>query len=88
MLTIFDRENEITTDGKTVWVNSPKGECIGRFSNRGIDVHRTLDDQLKGLSQCLDCCHGKSVYEMWCRFQQSMLKFHRVVIPDDFKPEE
>lgn len=49
---------DVSSEGSTVWINSADGSCIGRFSKRfGLDVHRTLTEQMAGGSQCLHCTH-------------------------------
>lgn len=46
--------------GDTVWVHCSTGETVGRFSTRfGMDIHRTVEEQMGGASQCLRCTHGK-----------------------------
>ena len=61
-------EHEIISDGKTVWVNGADGMCLGRFSDAGVDVHRTSAEQAAGLLQCLDCCHALPFAEGWGRY--------------------
>lgn len=70
---------------QAVWVNASTGECLGRFGRMGIDVHRRVEDQ--GLGQCLDCTHSRTTREDWCRFQQSMMRFHGVDLSDLPTPE-
>lgn len=77
---------EITSDGKTVWVNDAHGCCIGRFSRNGVDIHRTLAEQIEGASECLDCTHGIDS-GTWERFVAGMLEYHSVVVPDIHKPK-
>ena len=51
------RRAEITSDGRTVWVNSGvNGANIGRFNVRsGIDIHKPPDEQMESGTQCLHC---------------------------------
>lgn len=77
---------EIESDGRVVWVNSDSGECVGRFSAKGVDVHRSIEDQMRGESQCLDCCHGLPFDEMWARFLASMRQFYAVEIDPVHRP--
>jgi len=77
---------EIISDGRTVWVNEASGMCIGRFSARGVDVHRSGDCQLRGESSCLDCVHDLPFDESWDRFVESMLKHHGVSVSASLKP--
>ena len=71
---------EITTDGRTVWVNS--SVCLGRFSPLGVDVHQDAEGQMAGGSQCLDCCQEPD----WPRFVASMWEHHGVQVTDEYKP--
>lgn len=71
---------QITTDGKTVWVNGPNG-CLGRFSRHGVDVHRDPADPQSG-PHCLDC----SPEPDWNRFKESMKLYHGVIVPDHYRP--
>jgi hypothetical protein len=79
-------QSEITSDGRAVWINDASGMCIGRFSARGVDVHRGADAQLRGEPQCLDCIHDLPFDESWDRFVGSMLKHHGVTVAAGFKP--
>lgn len=45
-------EVAIVTNGSTVWVNDPYG-CLGRFGPRGIDVHRSVTEQMADKGECL-----------------------------------
>lgn len=77
---------EITNDGTTVWVNTELSN-IGRFGRYGIDVHRTLDAQLQGASQCLACTHGPTHLAEWRRFQLLMLEHYGIEIIDWHMPQ-
>ena len=79
-------KDEISTDGKTVWVNGPS-VCIGRFGRGGVDVHRDAAGQMDSGDACLDCFTDGTPAEMWDRFRASMLKFHDVDVPENFRPE-
>lgn len=79
---------EIISNGLTVWVNEATGMCIGRFSSRGVDVHRDAESQLRGDAQCLDCTHDLPFDESWDRFVESMFKHHGITIPTELKPNE
>lgn len=76
---------EILSDGRTVWVNTPESS-IGRFGPYGIDVHRTLQAQMEGQSECLACTHGPTTLADWRRFQALMLHYYNVTIPDSHMP--
>ena len=64
---------EITTDGKTVWINTP-GVCLGRFSKTGVDVHKTAEDHLETGAGCLQCDQIPN----WDRFVAAMEKHHGI----------
>lgn len=74
----LEADVQILSDGRTCWVNAPTGECIGRWSPVGVDVHRQLRDQLDGQGQCLDCVDGGS----WRYFLDSMERHYGVEIPE------
>jgi len=77
----------IDSDGRTVWVNAHDGSCIGRFSKFGVDVHRTAEDQLKGMPQCLDCGKEETPRASWDRFVHSMMVHHGVVVGAEHMPD-
>ncbi|RAH97839.1 hypothetical protein DLJ53_28830 [Acuticoccus sediminis] len=77
---------DVWSDGNTVWVNSQTGMCVGRFSRRGIDVHRDLDEQLATGQQCLDCVHDLSPPEAWERFKASMTLHYGIEIGEHLRP--
>lgn len=77
---------DIRSDGKTVWVNSDQGMCIGRFSRFGIDVHHDYETQARGCAQCLECAHGEPDADGWRRFCALMLEHYGVEVPDKYKP--
>ncbi len=67
-----DDRIQVSLDGSTVWVHSNvDGSTVGRFSKQfGLDVHRTVSDQLAGASQCLHCTHHPANAEDWELFCQ------------------
>jgi hypothetical protein len=77
---------EIDSDGKTVWVNSVEGCCIGRFSRAGIDVHHDADEQIARGQQCLDCRKGPTTLADWEHFKTAMAKHFEVIVTDDHRP--
>lgn len=80
--------HEVTTDGRTVWVNSGvNGSNIARFSRAGIDVHNTFDVQREKGTECLFCTHEPTNNEDWKKFQDSVREHYGVNIPDEFKPD-
>jgi len=82
----MELEHEISSDGRIVWVNSAQGMCIGRFSAKGCDVHKDMEAQMRGGSQCLDCRHDLPFDEMWGWFKAAMLKHYNIVVEDQHKP--
>jgi hypothetical protein len=74
---------EIVSDGRCVWVNDDQGACIGRFSKRGVDVHRTLAEQLAEGKQCLVCSHGTADWDV---FVSAMLEHHGVAVGSEHRP--
>lgn len=77
---------EITWDGRCVWINDQTGCCIGRFTPRGVDVHKTGPEQLASGTQCLDCFDDAEPARAWERFVRSMQQHHGVTVPDTAKP--
>lgn len=78
---------EIDSDGRTVWVNSAMGVCVGRFSRFGIDIHRDFTAQVAGEPECLDCTHEKPTLAEWERFKSGMMEHYGVVVGDEHRPE-
>jgi hypothetical protein len=79
--------HEVTTDGRTVWVNSGvDGSNIARFSRVGIDVHNTISAQKETGTECLFCTHGPTGPEDWERFKDSVWAHYEINILDEFKP--
>ena len=75
---------DISTDGRTVWVNGADGSCIGRFSKRfGLDVHKSATDQMAGGSQCLHCTHEPAGPAAWSQFREQMQLHYKIDVPDD-----
>ena len=71
---------DVTSDGKTVWVNTDKGDCIGRFSKRfGIDIHNGAEVVMETGKQCLFCLHGEGA--TWELFIEKMQEHHGVEVP-------
>ena len=64
---------QVSADGKTVWVHAMDGSTVGRFSKVfGLDVHRTITQQLAGANQCLHCTHTPPTQEDWLTFCRLM----------------
>lgn len=77
----------VESDGITVWVNASTGDCIGRFGRNGIDIHRTVQDQMDGKDQCLFCTHAPVTRDEWELFKVKMLELYRVTVTDEHMPE-
>lgn len=80
-------DHEVFSDGRTVWVNDCDGMSLGRFSRFGIDVHKTLDEQMNGGGQCLDCSHGTPTIAEWERFCQNMKEHHGIEVEEHHRPD-
>ena len=78
---------EIIADGKTVWVNSATGMCIGRFTARAVDVHHDEKEQMQG-EHCLDCFAypANERPQAWEKFKESMKRHYQIIIPDSAAP--
>jgi hypothetical protein len=76
---------EIRTDGRTIWIDT-EGGTIGRFGRFGIDIHRTVDEQIDGAGACLFCTHAKPTQTDWETFKAKMRE-QNVPVTDDIKPE-
>ncbi|MGN4155545.1 hypothetical protein [Burkholderia gladioli] len=75
---------EVSEVGDTVWVTGHDGSCVGRFSKRfGIDVHRTVAEQIAGAEQCLYCIHEAAGEGDWREFRAAVLKHHAIDVPFD-----
>lgn len=70
---------QTSSDGSTVWVHSSDGTTVGRFSRRwGLDVHRTVTEQMAGADQCLHCTHTKPGPADWIDFCEQIKKHHGI----------
>lgn len=80
---------QVTSDGRTVWVNDLSGVCIGRFSPYAFEVHRDLKSQ-RTHGECLHCEHSalpvKLTRDHWERWKASMLQHYQVVVSDKHQP--
>ena len=81
--TITPDNVQIQSDGKTVWVNTPNGNCIARFGKMGIDIHH---DDTNGKAQCLYCTHELTQPKDWKTFQEKTKELHNVEVTDEHKP--
>ena len=75
----IDYEVQVTECGKTLWVHSPDGSTVGRFSRKfGIDLHSTVTEQLNGASQCLFCTHAAPGKADWDTFRAKLFEVYGV----------
>lgn len=75
---------DVSSLGDTVWVTAHDGSCVGRFSKRfGIDVHRTVTEQLDGAEQCLHCTHASAGAIEWSAFREEIAKHYGIEVPAD-----
>ncbi len=77
--------HEITSDGKSVWVNGSEG-LLGRFGPNGIDVHQPATAQLTG-GECLHCSHARTTRADWDVFVQKMKEHWGILVPQDVMPD-
>lgn len=67
-----------------MWVHGSDGSTVGRFSVVfGMDVHRTVSDQLAGKGQCLMCTHEAPTEYDWWRFRFAMRTIYKTRVPRD-----
>lgn len=76
----------IESDGTTVWIHGPQGECLGRFGRLGIDIHSSFEDQVAGKPQCLECTHERVTASDWQRFRAAMIEHYGIPISEDHRP--
>jgi len=75
---------DVSPLGDTVWVTGDDGSCVGRFSKRfGIDVHRTVTDQMAGAEQCLHCTHEAAGAVEWQGFREAIRQHYGIDVPAD-----
>jgi hypothetical protein len=79
-------EHQLLWDGKTVWINAPTGECVGRFGVHGIDFHHSVAEQLQGHPQCLACTHHRPSHAEWVRFRTLVRDLLDVALPAECRP--
>jgi len=83
MRDIYQGRYQIAFDGNTVWVNTDDGVCVARFGRGGIDIHKDLEGQLEGGSQCLHCTHERPGAAEWGEFVRQMKAVYGVEIPQE-----
>jgi hypothetical protein len=80
-----NKKYEISTDGRTVWVNS--AVCLGRFGRLGIDVHKDITEQMARTgTECLFCTHTPTTRADWDLFVVKMKELHGVIVPQKYMP--
>ena len=79
-------EHEITSDGRTVWVNGPFN-CLGRFGPFGIDIHRSFEEQKTTGNECLHCTHGGTTRADWDTFVVKMKEHYGVEVGPEHMPK-
>lgn len=75
---------QVSEDGGTVWVHGDDGSTLGRFSKSfGMDIHRSVTEQMKGAGQCLHCTHEAAGPEEWAQFCALMEAHFKIKVPLD-----
>lgn len=75
---------DVSALGDTVWVTGDDGSCVGRFTKRfGIDVHRTVTEQMAGADQCLHCTHEAAAATEWQEFRVAIRRHYGIEVPAD-----
>ncbi|KVD64489.1 hypothetical protein [Burkholderia ubonensis] len=75
---------DVSSLGDTVWVTAHDGSRVGRFSKRfGIDVHRTVTEQLAGADRCSQCTHEPAGVIEWSVFREAITKHYGIEVPVD-----
>lgn len=80
------KQYEIRSDGGSVWLNDQTGHCLARFGRLGVDVHRSVADQMAGAGECLACTHGWAGAAEWNLFVQAVRAHHDVEIHCSHRP--
>lgn len=84
MIQGIDYDIDVSNDGRTVWVHSADGSCVGRFSKTfGLDVHKTAAEQMAGGSQCLHCTHEPAGSAAWEEFRAQIRANYNIEVPAD-----
>jgi len=79
-------QGSVESDGRTVWVHTSDGCCVGRFSRSGIDVHYEMKTQLDLGVVCLDCKAGPTDLADWERFRKGIWEFYQIYVTEAHKP--
>lgn len=82
--------NQILSDGKTVWVNGLRGECVARLSGfedmASIDIHQPLEVQRETGKECLDCRSDLRGADAWHYFVLSLQRHFGITIHEKHRP--
>jgi hypothetical protein len=77
-------EVQVSDCGSTIWVHSPDGSTVARFSRRfGVDLHTTVTEQLNGASECLFCTHSAPTKSDWDVFRGKLMDAYGVSLAPD-----
>jgi hypothetical protein len=79
-------DDQVESNGTTVWVHDTGGGCIGRFGKTGAEIHRTTLEQMETGRECFECWHGPMKLVDWRRFVQRMREVHAVEVAEMHKP--
>lgn len=82
---IDKRNNEVSTDGRTVWINRADGMCLGRFSKNGYEISRGA--QVLDKSHYLLAEAGPTDLDDWEVFCVCMMGHHNIDVPFDYAPD-
>lgn len=76
------RQIDITSDGRTVWVNLPSG-CIGRFGPDSAEVHAPQDEDGPNLGWFIG---APTTLADWRRFQAALQAHYDTEVVDEWMP--
>lgn len=80
-MTQMAEQIDVSADRSTVWVHALDGSTVGRFSKIfGMDVHRTVTEQMAGVPQCLHCTHEPPKQSDWLKFCELMLQHYGIEV--------
>jgi hypothetical protein len=78
---------QIMSDGKSVWINSANGMCIGRYTLTGVDIHQDAAAQIATGRECLDCFDRTADPDFdWLKFTEGMKFHYNIDVPEIHKP--
>jgi len=77
-----DYEIQLDDLRRRVWVHGSDGSTVARFDNRfGMDIHRSITEQLAGALQCLYCTHEQPSLSDWETFRCKVEQHFGVLVP-------